>query len=77
MSNNASSLPSRDQIPPIQTWNAATVFPNREAWEAATGDVLALLPEARKFAGKLAESPQTLAEFIEIAEKIQRQSKNL
>jgi len=77
MSNNASSLPTRDQIPPIQTWNAPTVFPNRDAWEVAAGEVLALLPEAKKFAGRLAESPQTLADFIDIAEKIQRQAMNV
>jgi oligoendopeptidase F len=74
MSDNASSLPLREQIAPERTWNAPTVFPNRGAWEAATGEVLALLPEARKFAGKLAESPQTLADFIELADKIQRQA---
>ena len=74
MSNNTSSLPLREQIAPERTWNAPTVFPNRGAWETATGEVLALLPEARKFAGKLAESPQTLADFIELADKIQRQA---
>jgi len=74
MSDNTSSIPLREQIAPERTWNAPTVFPNRDAWETATGDVLALLPEARKFTGKLADSPQVLADFIELAEKIQRQA---
>lgn len=72
-----SELIPREQIAPELTWNATSVFANWQEWEKSADELVALLPDARKFAGKLAESPQTLADFIELAETIQRKMMNL
>jgi oligoendopeptidase F len=54
------------------TWNSESVFPDTAAWDAAADTILARLPDLGEFRGHLADSPDTLADWFETAEKLQR-----
>jgi oligoendopeptidase F len=55
-------VPPRSEIKPEHTWNAASVFPSAEAWEAELKAVLEKLPEFDKYRGHLSDGPGALAE---------------
>lgn len=65
-------LPSRNEIDPKYQWNVESVFADVAAWEAAAQDVLAQVATIGKFKGRLAESPGTLADFLEASDKLGR-----
>jgi oligoendopeptidase F len=66
------SLPSRLQVDRRFTWNSESVFPNSGAWDAAVAAILSGLPDLSEFKGHLSDSPDTLADWYEAAEKLQR-----
>jgi oligoendopeptidase F len=66
------SLPSRNEVDRRFTWNSESVFPDGSAWEAAVGTIHSRLPDLGEFRGHLADSPDTLADWFETAEKLQR-----
>lgn len=66
------SLPLRSEVPVEQTWDLESIFPTVDDWEAALKEVDAQLPGVNRFKGFLAESPQTLADYFETAEKVAR-----
>lgn len=53
-------LPSRNEVPPEDTWDLATLFPNDEAWEAAFGEWEKKVEGYSKFQGTLGQSAQAL-----------------
>ncbi len=59
----ATAVP-RDSVPVERTWNAESVFPSVEAWEAELEAVHADLPSLSRFAGRLAEAPSVLREAL-------------
>lgn len=59
------TVPPRADILKAFTWNTESVFPNREAWEKEVEAIYADLPTLTQQEGRLAESPQTLADFLE------------
>jgi oligoendopeptidase F len=65
-------LPSRREVDKRFTWNSESVFPDPAAWDAAVGTILARLPDLGEFKGHLADSPDTLADWFETSEKLQR-----
>jgi oligoendopeptidase F len=68
----ARTVPTRDEIPQVYTWDAASVFASDAAWE---GEILAIqerLPQIEAFRGKLAQDPATLADYLATAEQIQQ-----
>ncbi len=66
------TLPLRKEIPIEHTWDAHSIFPSDQAWEKEIQLVLEQLPKVSSFRGHLAEGPKILADYFELAEKIQR-----
>jgi oligoendopeptidase F len=66
------SLPLRSEIPLHETWNLESVFPDVQSWEEAKDQVDKLIPELAAFKGKLSQSAQTLAEFMDLYETTMR-----
>ena len=68
----AKHLPSRNEVDRRFTWNSESVFPDPEAWDAAVATILNRLPDLGEFKGHLGDSPDTLADWFDAAEKLQR-----
>jgi oligoendopeptidase F len=66
------SLPSRQEVDRRFRWNSESVFPDATAWDAAASTLLARLPDLGEFKGHLADGPDTLADWFDTAEKLQR-----
>jgi oligoendopeptidase F len=66
------SLPSRSEVDRRFTWNSESVFPDAAAWEAAVSTIVSRLPDLGEFKGHLGDSPDTLADWFDTAEKLQR-----
>ena len=68
----AKHLPSRNEVDRRFTWNSESVFPDPAAWDAAVATILNRLPDLGEFKGHLGDSPDTLADWFDTAEKLQR-----
>jgi oligoendopeptidase F len=68
----AKTLPTRIEVDKRFTWNAESVFPDAAAWESAVEAVLARLPDLTEFKGHLGDSPDTLADWFDASESVQR-----
>src|SRR5260370_12375602 len=68
----ARTLPTRAEVDERFTWDAQSVFPDAAAWEAAVETVLARLPDLAEFKGHLGDSPETLADWFDATERVQR-----
>src|SRR4051812_2180619 len=68
----ANSLPSRPEVDRRFTWNSDSVFPDGAAWDAAANTIVARLPDLAEFKGHLGDSPETLADWFDTSEKLQR-----
>ncbi len=66
MTENVKKLPQRDQVPAELKWDVASVFANDDAWEAAFAEAEALPEQAAAYAGTLGQSPEHLAEYLEL-----------
>lgn len=56
---------SRAEIPLEYTWDIASIFPSPVEWEAKLTEIKEQLPSVRAFQGRLGESPEMLAEWLE------------
>ncbi len=56
-------VPLRSEIDPKYKWNAESVFASPEAWDAEVQAILAAVPEAKKFQGKLTEAAVLVEAF--------------
>ncbi|MCQ6280959.1 oligoendopeptidase F [Bacillus sp. EB600] len=72
MTNEAAvkSLPARSEIPTEETWKLEDIFPSDEEWEKEFQEVKNLIPEVKKFEGKLAESADTLFQALQNQDKL-------
>lgn len=68
----AHRVPERAEIPVQFTWDAESVFPSEEAWEAAVDSVAARMDTLKAFRGRLADGPAVLADYLELAEELLR-----
>ncbi len=68
----ARTLPTRAEVDKRFRWDAESVFADEAAWESAVEAVLARLPDLAEFKGHLADSPDTLADWFDAAESVQR-----
>jgi oligoendopeptidase F len=68
----AKTLPTRAEVDRRYTWNSESVFPDEAAWESAVETVLARLPDLAEFKGHLGDSPDTLADWFDATERVQR-----
>jgi oligoendopeptidase F len=65
-------LPTRAEVDARFTWDAASVFPDEAAWDSALESVLVRLPDLAEFKGHLGDSPDTLADWFDATETLQR-----
>jgi len=63
-------LPHRKDVPIEHTWNLDSIFPTIAKWNEALEQVESDLPKLEDYKGKLGNSPQTLLEYLDIAEGI-------
>ena len=62
----------RSKVAEKYTWNLADIYPDLAAWRAETDAIKAELPAIRAFAGRLGQSPQTLAEALETKTRLEK-----
>lgn len=67
----------RDSVSVERTWDAESVFPSVEAWEAELEAILADLPSVSRYAGRLGEGPSTLREALAAREKLSARASRL
>lgn len=58
-------IPARADIPVEHTWDLTSIYASPAEWEAAYDAVTEQLPDIEPFAGRLGESPATLAAWLE------------
>ena len=58
------TIPAHSEIDPRYTWNAPSVFPTVEAWEAECASVAADLAGLQQYQGHLADGPTVLADAM-------------
>ena len=68
----ARTLPTRAEVDARFTWDAASVFSDEAAWDSALETVLVRLPDLAEFKGHLGDSPDTLADWFDATESLQR-----
>ncbi len=66
------TIPLHSEIEPCYTWNAPSVFPSDDAWEAEHAAVMKALPDLRKYQGRLGEGPKVLAEAADVLQAIMK-----
>ncbi|MFZ5884133.1 MAG: oligoendopeptidase F [Chloroflexota bacterium] len=64
----------RSKVRKEQTWNAESVFPSPEAFDAEVQSILAYLPEIKKFQGRLGESVDTFLEAMHALDALEGRS---
>ena len=62
-------IPQRGEVPVEYTWNTADLYPSDEAWEQELGAVRAQIPILAGYAGRLAESAQTLYGYLTLCDR--------
>ncbi|MCC7361723.1 MAG: oligoendopeptidase F [Anaerolineales bacterium] len=77
MSSTTPIVPPRSAIAPEHTWNAESVYADAAAWAAELQAVTAALDPLASYAGRLAEGPATLAEWLEVSDKLARRVQTL
>jgi oligoendopeptidase F len=65
------TIRSRAEIPDRYKWNAVSVFPSDDAWEAEADSLVERLKTARGMAGLVGTSAQALAGALEIRDELQ------
>jgi len=78
------TIRTRAEIPAKYKWNAASLYPTDDAWEAEADSLLVKLEDVKRMEGSVGKSAQTLAEaldasnaLVEIAGKVITYSFNL
>ncbi|MGH3078589.1 MAG: oligoendopeptidase F [Gaiellaceae bacterium] len=66
------ATPPRSAVPLDRTWDAASVFPTVEDWEAEADALAEDLSELEAFAGRLAEGPSATLEALEARDELIR-----
>jgi oligoendopeptidase F len=59
------TLPTRDQIPVIDTWDLTPLYATPEAWQAEFADVQTRYPKLAEFKGRIGASAQSLLAVLE------------
>ncbi|MFK7802120.1 MAG: oligoendopeptidase F [Anaerolineae bacterium] len=63
-------LKTRSEIAKQYQWDLESIFADTDAWKAAIDEALALCEEATTYQGLLGDSPGTLADFLELGERL-------
>ncbi|TAK12883.1 MAG: oligoendopeptidase F [Anaerolineae bacterium] len=64
------AIRSRNEIPEDDTWDLESIYPTREAFEAAFKKTEAALADITAFKGRLAEGPDTLSAYFKTVERV-------
>ncbi len=64
------SIPAREQVEQKYTWNAESVFATPKAWETELNQIVAELPNIKKYQGQLGQSPATLIKAMQAIENL-------
>jgi len=64
---------TRAEIPAQHTWDTASIFATPADWETAVTQLQSGVAEAARFKGRLAEGPDTLAQFLAESDAVYRQ----
>lgn len=67
-------LPIRQELDPRYIWDAASVFPTVEAWEAAFAEVAEAIPGMGEYAGRLGENASQLLATLHAVETLARRA---
>ena len=62
--------PTRDQIEEKYKWDLTDLFESDAMWEKVYGEVEQALPKFKEYEGKLADSPEILAECLELSDSL-------
>ncbi|HET7144413.1 MAG TPA: M3 family metallopeptidase, partial [Anaerolineales bacterium] len=65
-------IPPRSKVNKKYTWNAESVFKTKKDWETEAQNILADLPNIKKYEGRLGESSETLVEAFDYVEKLMK-----
>jgi oligoendopeptidase F len=71
------NLPKRTEVKPTDCWNLASLFKSDAAWETAFKKWEAEIDGYEKFAGKLGESPKSLAGCFDFDNRLDRAADRL
>ena len=63
----------RSKISDEDKWDLAPIYTSDEAWRAAKQELASALPKLRAFQGKLATSPSTLADALELQSDLDKE----
>ena len=77
MSQAETVIPPHSEIDPRYTWNAPSVFPSVEAWEAEFESVAGALAGLTQYTGRLADGPATLADAFDLLQMLARRADKL
>jgi oligoendopeptidase F len=61
------TIRTRDEIPAKYKWNAASVYPSDEAWEAEADSLLVKLDELKRMEGSAGKSARALADALDLS----------
>ncbi len=64
------TIPAHSEIEPKYTWNAPSVFPSDEAWDAEVASVAHDLAGLKAYQGRLADGPDVLVEAVAAVERL-------
>lgn len=70
MSQTATALPARDEIPREYKWQIEDIYASEQLWQTDFSEVKRLLPPMANFQGTLAQSPATLAACLTLRDEI-------
>ena len=61
------TIRTRDEIPAKYKWNARSIYPSDEAWEAEADSLLVKLNDLKRMEGSVGKSPQALADALDLS----------
>lgn len=68
------NVPARKELPPERTWNAASVFASRQAWQQAAAEVEPALEGIKRHKGSMGESPAALLDALRARDELLQQA---
>ncbi len=66
------AIPDRATIDPKYTWNLADLYSSDSAWEADLKSAQSMIDKLKGYAGRLAESPKTLWDCLELRSELSK-----
>src|SRR5215831_9967943 len=69
----AAQQKERSAVPDRYKWDLTQIYPSDQAWRSAKEKLAADVPMLREFKGHLAESPQKLADALELSSRLSKE----